>query len=148
MTLFSQATGVLKEALSDAGESGGLCRSMSIRWIKGRANGKNFLSELILPGQQVNTSIVKAMADEYKSLGEQDIGTQVSYIKAQLVGAGLECTGAHLETLPSANVFSVGPWFTLSSDKVGMGKLRSINIFGKYPHAMAMDFREAVCNFL
>jgi len=142
MTLFSQASGVLVDAMKDVGKASGLCRSMAIRWLKGRKNGKDFLAELMLPGLQVSTAIVKQMSDEYDALGNTNIDTQTSYIISQLGAAGLVSTGSHRESLTSSNVVSVGSWFTQSSAQSGLGKLRSVNTWGGYSHAMAMDLRE------
>ena len=147
MTLISQASGVLSKALADVEKAAGLCRSMSIRWIKGRKSGKNFLSELVGPCQQVNDALVQLMASEYDALGPLGIYKLVAYIKAQVAdGSGLATTGAHL-VLSASTIPSVGSWFTQNGAQVGIGQLRSVNIFGGYNHAMAMDLREIYAIF-
>jgi hypothetical protein len=147
MTLISQASGVLKSALSDAGKASGLCRSISIRWIRGRKSGKNFLTELLGPGQQVNEALVRDMAAEYDALGDQNILAQIAYIKTQVAdGSGLVSTGSEMAS-PATKVPCVASWFTQNGDQVGMGQLRSVNIFGGYTHAMGMDLRERYAIF-
>jgi hypothetical protein len=146
ITLISQAAGVLADALSDAGKASGLCRSMAIRWLIGRKTGRNFLTELLGPGQQVNEALVRQMAAEYKQLGATSIDEQTGYIRTKVGEGGLACTGSELAS-PASGVTSVASWFTQNSGQVGMGKLRSVNTFGGYTHAMGVDLREQYAIF-
>lgn len=148
MRLMSQADGASEELnriMKEEGRGGGLCRSMSIRWIRGRAGGTDFLNQLLPPGRPVNDALVKEMAKEYDDLGRLDIVQQVKYITEQ-VRAGMEGSiisqGNPISEYTYAVKGGVAAWFLDSSQ----GELRSINCTG-YPHAMAVDTRETYCVF-
>lgn len=149
ITLSSQAIGVLNSELKAANKVGGLCRSMAIRWLAGRKSGKNFLAELLKPGGAVDTALVKAMADEYDAAGtNMDLHEQAAHVVAQLTARNLQSTGIDDQYgIGAGGMIGVGAWFTQNSEHSGTGRLRFIETYGEYSHAMAIDLREQYAIF-
>ncbi len=146
ITLCSQAYGELQKHIKEKGQGGGICRSLAIAWLIGRKTGVNFLQTLLGPGGIVKVDAVKPMIEAYEAAGQMTIPEQLVLIKANLVAAGLAFTGSEMAN-PIGGTVNLGAWYTQNSDMSGLGQLRSINSFGGYSHAMAIDIREKYAIF-
>jgi hypothetical protein len=146
ITLCTQAYGELKKYITEQGQGGGICRSLSMAWLEGRKTGVNFLQKMLGPGGTIKVGEVLPMCQAYKAAGELSIDEQQALIIANLTAKGLASTGAEKLTQVGGGS-NVSAWFTQNSAMSGLGQLRSVNVFGGYNHAMAMDISQQYAIF-
>ena len=148
MKLCSQAYGVLKKAINEKGVSGGICRSMTVEWLKGQHGGVPLLGRLFGIGGEVKSSVLEKLCGPYLIDPNASPSKQRQYIENNL--ARFPYRKISYEQT-SSGTKDLDKW-CISTPSDGYGLLRILTLRmsrdkqnEEFHHAIALDLRDASC---
>jgi len=78
LELFSRSVGPVQDELAKDGPeaAGGVCRALSIAWLKGKKAGRDYLATFLGPGGVVVESVLAAAIRDHKALDVNKLATR------------------------------------------------------------------------
>lgn len=142
LKLCSQAVGLLKSHLDAQGQGGGICRSMSIEWIKAQGKGTSLIDTICGLGGSVNINNVAPMIRQYELHDfDNDKPGERAYIKSKIMSSGFVYGGVKSAYVNSVKG-GIGSWYCNTNIMPRTCYLRLIAMRSGVPHAMAVDILE------